>query len=98
MNQIFTKDSSLEISPQALDISAAIEPNLNAKSLLDIRMTFEEDDYAIFDQASDFLFSRKKIKAPLDIRNPDYVDMGPMKAILRTSSEAETLIPRIKLH
>lgn len=98
MNQIFTKDSSLEISPQALDISAAIEPNLNAKSLLDIRMTLEEDDYAIFDQASDFLFSRKKIKTPIDIRNPNYIDMGPIKAVLKMRGEAETLIPLIKLH
>lgn len=97
MNQIFIKDSSLEISPQALDIAAAVEPNLKATSISEIRMTFQEDDFAIFDQASEFLFSRKKIKAPLDIRRPEYIDMGPMKAVLKKRSEVERLIPRIKL-
>ena len=54
----------------ACNVAASIEPNLEAKSRQDIRVTFTDEDFAIMAQAAEFM--APKLKTMVDMRH--YVD------------------------
>ena len=60
-NAWFIADSGLNVTEHALDVSAAIEPNLNATSSAGIRISLTPEDYAIMQGAADFLFDNAMI-------------------------------------
>lgn len=73
-NRWFTEEASLDITPQALAIAASIEPNLEATDISGIRLDFTDDDYAIMQEASDFLFEQEYIEKKVIIK--DYINLS----------------------
>ena len=71
-NQWFIEESKLDIVPEALDIAASIEPNLNTKDISEIRIDFIEDDYRIMQEAADFLYDNDMISTEVNMR--DHID------------------------
>jgi len=66
-NGWFMKEAGLkDSSQQACNVAASIEPNVWVKSRGDIRVTLNDDDYAILEQAAEFM--APKIKTKVDMR------------------------------
>ncbi len=75
-NKWFKDASRLNISDNALKISASVEPNLKAKKEKDIILNLNDNDYKIMQEAADFLFNNGLIKTKVDMRanvNLDYL-------------------------
>lgn len=66
-NNWFMEEAGLhDAGQEACNVAASIEPNVWAKSREEIRVTFTEDDYAIMEQAAEFM--APKIKKKIDMR------------------------------
>lgn len=66
-NTWFMEEAGLkEASQEACNVAASIEPNLRATSRAEIRVTFSEEDFAIMEQAAEFM--APKIKKKVDMR------------------------------
>ena len=70
VNQWFTEEAKLDITPKALGIAASLEPNLGPGT--EIRIGFNDDDYRIMQEAADFIYDQKLINKPVVMK--DYVD------------------------
>lgn len=76
-NEWFVQEAKLDISPKALEISASVEPNLFVKTKDEIRLDFNDDDYAIMQEAADFLFKQKMIDKEIKMKN--FINMDYLK-------------------
>jgi ABC-type nitrate/sulfonate/bicarbonate transport system substrate-binding protein len=76
-NEWFVQEAKLDISPKALEISASVEPNLFIKTKDEIRLDFNDDDYAIMQEAADFLFKQKMIAKEIEMKN--FINMDYLK-------------------
>lgn len=63
-NQRFISASNLSFSPEALDLAASVEPNLQKDN--PIRLTLTEEDKKNIQSAADFMFDAKILKAKVD--------------------------------
>lgn len=70
----FIEESGLDITPSALEIASSIEPNLSVSSSEEIRITFNDDDYRIMQEAADFIFDQGLVKKRVVMK--DHVDMS----------------------
>jgi len=68
----FTDGANLSITPKALEISAAVEPNLVKGN--DITIGFKPDDYRILQEAADFIFDQGLVKTKVNMK--DYIDLS----------------------
>ena len=73
-DQWFTEASKLTITQQALHIAASIEPNLSSDSNGDIRLSFTDEDYAILQEAADFLYDQSLVEQRVVMN--DYIDLS----------------------
>ena len=73
----FAEEAKLDITPKALEIAASIEPNVNANSDEEIYIDFKEEDYAIMQEAADFLFGQEMIDKQITMK--DYIDLSYLK-------------------
>jgi ABC-type nitrate/sulfonate/bicarbonate transport system substrate-binding protein len=96
LNARYLKEVDLSFSARALEIAAAVEPNMRAESIDQIRMTFSEQDLKTIDKASDFLVGRKAIAKPLDVRSPKHLDLTALSEAV-ASGLATQLLPRVRL-
>jgi sulfonate transport system substrate-binding protein len=72
-NLWFTEEASLDITSNALFIAADIEPNLKVESKDQIRLTFNEDDFRIMQEAADFIYDQKMIDKQVTMK--DFVNL-----------------------
>ncbi|MFA6420533.1 MAG: ABC transporter substrate-binding protein [archaeon] len=73
-NAWFKSEAKLDITSNALSIASAVEPNLKAKSISEIRLSFNDEDYRIMQEAADFLLANKLIQKNVVMR--DHVDLS----------------------
>jgi len=78
-NAWFKSEAKLDITSNALAIASSVEPNLNAKSISEIRLSFNDDDYRIMQEAADFLLANKLIQKSVVMR--DYVDLNYVNSL-----------------
>lgn len=71
-NQWFTEAAKLNVPEEALTASASIEPNLSKEN--DIRIAFNDDDYARMQATADFLFNQQLIKQKVTMK--DHIDLS----------------------
>ncbi|MFA6236117.1 MAG: ABC transporter substrate-binding protein [Bacteriovorax sp.] len=71
----FLEEAKLEgADPKALDLAAALEPNLKVKKDKDIKITFSEDDFKLMQKGADFVGETSgKIINMKDFVSNDYV-------------------------
>ena len=67
VNQLFSKQSRLNVSNAVLDEAASIEPNRWTKNPAEQRFDFQKADMETLEEAQQYLLERNIIKAPLDI-------------------------------
>ncbi|MCK9186878.1 ABC transporter substrate-binding protein [Candidatus Gracilibacteria bacterium] len=65
----FVEESGLDITPRALEISASLEPNLKVISKDEIRIDFNDDDFAIMQEAADFIFDQGLVDKKVEMKN-----------------------------
>jgi len=68
----FTAESKLTITPSALAIASSLEPNLITTN--PIRLGFTDEDYAIMQEAADFIYDQSLVKTKVTMK--DHVDMS----------------------
>ncbi|MDJ0824148.1 MAG: ABC transporter substrate-binding protein [Rhodobacter sp.] len=97
LNKRYLADSGLELSEAALEIAAAVEPNRFAAGLEDIRLTFTDDDAAIFETAVDFLMERDIIDKKLDLTGADVTALGPLDAALSDPGRIAAIVEAVEI-
>lgn len=80
-NAWFTEEAKLNITPGALAIASAIEPNVSAASVADIYLDFKEEDHVIMQEAADFLLAQGILKAPFVMK--DHIDLSYLAEALK---------------
>ncbi len=65
----FVEESGLDITPKALEISASLEPNLKVNSKDEIRIDFNDEDFAIMQEAADFIFNQGLVDKKVEMKN-----------------------------
>lgn len=73
-NNWFKDASQLSFDVSVLDIAASVEPNVTATDITDIRITLTEADFAIMEEAADFILEQGLINSPVDMRS--HTDMS----------------------
>ena len=73
----FIEESKLKLSSKPLAVASSMEPNLSKKAGAKIRIGFIEEDYAIMQDASDFLFKQGLIKEEIVMK--EFVDLSYLK-------------------
>jgi sulfonate transport system substrate-binding protein len=73
-NSWFTAEAKLDMTPEALKIAASIEPNVNAESDKEIYIDFKEEDYAVMQEAADFLYAQELISKAIIMK--DFVNLS----------------------
>lgn len=96
LNDLFLKESGLQVPVTALEISAAVEPNRFEKQLEKQRLTLTDADFKVIDRAASFLQSIGALKEPVDARAPDNIDLKALEAVL-ASGRAASLTGKIAL-
>lgn len=67
VNQLFSKQSRLNVSNAVLDEAASIEPNRWTTDPAKQRFVFQKGDLEILEEAQKYLLDRKILSSPLDI-------------------------------
>lgn len=80
-NAWFVEDAKLNITPGALAIASAIEPNVSAVSAADIYLDFKDEDYVIMQEAADFLLGQGILKSAFVMK--DHIDLGYLAEALK---------------
>lgn len=80
-NSWFTEEAKLNITPGALAIASAIEPNVSASSINDIYLDFKDADYDIMQEAADFLLSQGILKSAFIMK--DHIDLNYLEEALK---------------
>lgn len=78
-NQWFVQESKLNITSEALQISASVEPNIFVTNKSSIRIGFNDKDYVIMQEAADFLYNNKMINKPVNMS--EHVDLRYLKEL-----------------
>jgi hypothetical protein len=92
VNAWYVKESRLDVSHAALELSASVEPNRAARSLSDIRLDFTEEDRANLRSVARFLHERGTIGQAID---PDrFIDLGALRAVSMT--DVARLVPNVR--
>ncbi len=73
-NAWFQEASQLTFDPSVLDLAASVEPNVQAASIDEVRVTLNEADLQIMEEAADFILTQGLIQQAVDIRA--HVDMS----------------------
>ena len=73
-NMWFLEASQLSFDPAVLEIAASVEPNIQAQSIEDIRITLTEQDLGIMDEATTFIYEHGLTDKLVNMR--DAVDMS----------------------
>ncbi len=73
----FIKESKLQLSPKALQLSASLEPNLKKDN--EIRISFNDSDYKIMQEAANFLYSQKLINKQVNMK--EHVNLNYLNKI-----------------
>lgn len=77
VDQWYKDESKLNVSSKALEISAGLEPNLKKDEQINIGFT--DEDYAILQEAADFIYSTKLISKQVDMK--DHINLNYLKEI-----------------
>lgn len=77
-NAWFTKESKLDITPNALDLAASFEPNLKSEN--EIRIGFTEEDRQIMQEAADFIFEQGLVKTRINMLQ--YIDESYLNKVI----------------
>ena len=80
-NAWFVEEAKVNITPGALAIASAIEPNVSAASADDIFIDFTDEDYAIMQEASDFLLNQGILKSSFVMK--DHIDLNYLAKALK---------------
>lgn len=80
-NTWFVEEAKLNITPGALAIASAIEPNVSAVSAADIYLDFKDEDYVIMQEAADFLLGQDILKSAFVMK--DHIDLGYLAEALK---------------
>lgn len=80
-NNWFVEEAKLGITPGALAIASAIEPNVSAASAADIYLDFTDEDHVIMQEAADFLLNQGILKSPFVMK--DHIDLGYLAKALK---------------
>jgi ABC-type nitrate/sulfonate/bicarbonate transport system substrate-binding protein len=76
-DQWFAAASGLKLtSDEPLKISAAVEPNVSTKTVQQLKVTLDDGDLRVFQQAADFIADRKLVPTRVTVR--DHVDQKLM--------------------
>lgn len=78
-NNWFIDEAKLNISQEALAISASVEPNTTAKSISDVRLSFNDSDYQIMQEAADFIYDQKLVTKKVTMK--DYIDLSYLEKV-----------------
>jgi ABC-type nitrate/sulfonate/bicarbonate transport system substrate-binding protein len=78
-NKWFITDSKLAASENALNIAAAVEPNLTVNSKTDIRISFTDLDYNIMQDAANFIYDNNLVSSRVVMK--DHVDLSYLSNI-----------------
>ncbi len=73
-NNWFKEASKLTFDTAVLDIAAAVEPNIKASSIRDVRITLTEEDLKVMGEAAEFIYKQGLIKNAVNMR--DRVNMS----------------------
>jgi len=57
-NEWFRSESRLQVDSQILEVAAAVEPNVQAKSIKDVRVTLSPEDLTVIQEAAKFLYQQ----------------------------------------
>ena len=92
VNDWFKADAKFEFDGQApLEISASVEPNVTASSIDDIRVTFNEEDLAVMQQAADFLFENDLITEPVTMSDHVTTETAEEQAASITEADMDLI-------
>lgn len=80
-NAWFVEEAKLGITPGALAIASAIEPNVSAASAADIYLDFTDEDHVIMQEAADFLLNQGILKSPFVMK--DHIDLSYLAKALK---------------
>jgi ABC-type nitrate/sulfonate/bicarbonate transport system substrate-binding protein len=83
-NTWFLQAARIDVSSAALDKSASVEPNVNARTLGDLRFEFNEQDLADLKATAQFLLGRGIIAKPID--PVSFIDTRTVKGVLADSA------------
>lgn len=95
LGELFLDEAGLTAHQSALDQAASIEPNVEASSLDEIRLTFTDTDFATLVEATRFLVDRGTIPAGFDILS--YVDTSVLEMML-DDGDAAALAAAVELN
>lgn len=79
-NTWFQTASQLTFDPSVLDVAASVEPNVQATSPAEVRVTLNEADLQIMEEAAAFILEQGLIQQPVDMRA--HVDMRYAEAAM----------------
>jgi ABC-type nitrate/sulfonate/bicarbonate transport system substrate-binding protein len=82
VNQLFSRQSRLNVSDAVLDEAASIEPNRWTTNPAEQRFVFQKGDLEILEEAQKYLLDRNILKVPLNITAQ--VDTSLMQSLLST--------------
>lgn len=74
----FIEESKLKMTSKSLRIASGMEPNLNAKSKSDIRISFTTEDYKALQDAADFIYNQSLVKQKVNMI--DHIDLSYLKS------------------
>lgn len=77
-NEWFLRESRLQFDPSVLNIAAAVEPNIKARSVQDIRATLNQEDIDTMEAAARFLHDRRM--APVLVKMSEHYDPSYINA------------------
>lgn len=82
MNNLFLRESHLDVGHDVLDAAASLEPNFEARKPADFRFDFIEDDFDVFDRANRFLVDRGIVRSPVDVKAR--INLEPLRAAMQS--------------
>jgi len=86
-NEWFRNASQLTFSNEVLALAASVEPNLQARSVTDISITFTPELISGMQEAADFIYSQGLIKQPVIMKA--HIDQSYAQAAQQTFSDTE---------
>jgi ABC-type nitrate/sulfonate/bicarbonate transport system substrate-binding protein len=93
-NNWFREESRLDFDTAVLDIAASVEPNVRAESIKDVRLTLNDEDLGIVQEAADFIYRQDLIQTLVDMHQ--HIDMSyAEKVTLEMDAQSEEIDKRI---
>lgn len=98
MNKAFLNESGLEMSQAALEIAAAVEPNRFANDLDDLRLSFTQEDAAIFKTSVQFLMDRGIIDKDLELESSNVSSLDALESVVSTPEMTGQIIDLMNIN